>query len=42
MSLNHSKSLTESCGAGGVRSQGKSTLFPIAAHTRRAGTVRKI
>lgn len=38
VSLNHNKTFTESCGVGGVKSQDRFTLFPIAAQTSRAGT----
>lgn len=41
VSLNQSSSFTESCGVGGVKSHGRSTVFPGAAQTRRAGTARE-
>lgn len=39
--MNQSSSFTESCGVGGVKSHGRSTVFPGAAQTRRAGTANK-
>lgn len=38
VSLNQRSSFTESCGVGGVKSQGSSTVLPKAAQTKRAGT----
>lgn len=39
VSLNHSKTFTESCGVGGVKSHVRFTLFPTEAQTNRAGTI---